>query len=670
MDAIEVGLVALTDDETFERWSRRFLIGEGHRLEARGGSKDGGRDAVDENTVYQFSIQKTFEKKLRKELKRYERGKTQAPKDYFYVTNQRIPALTKDAWIAKYKAVGITLHFYDLDQVSSLLEKPVHSGIKQDLLASTLLQTPGVIRHALQSPVRNPCLQQIESELKGSLADERLKAARAQLGATEWQRVIDTLDPLLGDLSLTPEQRYEAHLHKGNALARVDRLAEAKREWKAAKALPVKWAVATSNLATFLLMVDGDLEGAATLIDDGLRESPRDAALIDIKGNLAAAKEDWEAAGKLHEEAFRLIPRPETLLNLWAARERCGQVIAEEEVTKAREQFPDDRGVALYQANRLLERFQAGHEDQLLDEIRALLEPHLDRVVPGYRAWKRGDPPLPVFAIDRDWAACALNTYSAAWHWRRRPVEADRLLSLALHYGQSGVVLASAALAAFNVGDLPRAAGGYAAAEQAGFGNAEMWLLSGTVEFRLFFETGDPRHTERAREQWLKSAAINPDAFNNLGQLAAATGDRERAIAYLEQALAANPDHTVAHCNLARFRAAGAGDLLHRAQALELRFPDDPQVAVLLGEIHYSQGRWGEAFAHFDRAIQLSGPNTMLLEHACIIAAEARFRQLDSPAGAEVVLKFVRAGLQRVPGSERLKYVAHQLEKLIAQHRP
>lgn len=479
--------------------------------------------------------------------------------------------------------------------------------------------------------------------------------------------MIETLDPLLGDPSLTPEQRYEAHLHKGNALARLARLDEAKKEWMAAMALRARWQIATSNLAT-LLMVDRDLKGAATVIEDGLSENPRDAGLIDLKGNLSAAKGDWQAAIELHREAFRLKPRPETLLNEWAARARVGPAVTEEEVAKARKQFPNDRGLALYWANRLLDRFQEQHDDGLLDEIRALLEPHLEEVVPGYRSWTRGDAPPVVFAIDREWASCALNTYSATWHWRRNPAEADRLLSLALEYGQSEVVLASAALAAFIMGDLPRAAAGYEAAERAGLANAEMWAQRGTIEARLFFETGDPRHEQRAREQWLKAAEVNPDFFNNLGLLAAAAGDREGAAAYCERALAANPNHTVALCNLARFRALDAADLLSRGKALEQRFPGDPQVACLLGEAYQGQGLWGEAFAHFDRAIELSGPNVMLLEQAYVLAAESRYRQLDSLVGAEAALRYVRQGLRRVPGSDRLKQVAHNLETLIAKH--
>jgi len=113
MDAIERALEDIADWSYSEQLCCRVLSSEGYKVDPRGGSGDGGRDAIEgERTTFQFSLREKPSAKLREELGRYYAGAS-TPPEYVYVTNRQVSAETKDKYTALFAEAGIDLRVFD-----------------------------------------------------------------------------------------------------------------------------------------------------------------------------------------------------------------------------------------------------------------------------------------------------------------------------------------------------------------------------------------------------------------------------------------------------------------------------------------------------------------------------------------------------------------------------
>ena len=121
---------------------------------------------------------------------------------------------------------------------------------------------------------------------------------------------------------------------------------------------------------------------------------------------------------------------------------------------------------------------------------------------------------------------------------------------------------------------------------------------------------------EMARTLW---GARHPSAgwYQVAGLVAALTGDLERATALLEEGIAAHPQATALHNNLAVVHER-CGRLELAARAIEHALLQDADCAHLhknLGDYHYRAHRYDEAFEAYTRAVRLAprlGPDVFL----------------------------------------------------------
>ena len=85
-----------------------------------------------------------------------------------------------------------------------------------------------------------------------------------------------------------------------------------------------------------------------------------------------------------------------------------------------------------------------------------------------------------------------------------------------------------------------------------------------------------------------------PEAWNNLGMIAAQEGQAEEAIQNFQQSLLLRPNYAIALLNLGNFyRRQGSLLITHRSacsRALEIQ-PDDPEVNYSLGMFYAQQSQ-------------------------------------------------------------------------------
>lgn len=95
------------------------------------------------------------------------------------------------------------------------------------------------------------------------------------------------------------------------------------------------------------------------------------------------------------------------------------------------------------------------------------------------------------------------------------------------------------------------------------------------------------------------------DEYFNLGTGFLESGDQERAIRYLERAVALQPDAADARFNLAAalLEAGDTGAASAHLEQLLAAVPDNLRVLELLAESYQRDGRWGDALALYGRLL-------------------------------------------------------------------
>src|SRR5213594_1980523 len=180
MNTIEQALDALSDDQFFERLCQAVLTADGYKIDPRGGSRDAGRDAIEVSnsegtTIFQFSIQKDWRRKLAEEQKRYRAENVRRPNGYVFLTNQDVGSESKDGFIKEFAGLGINLRLLDRAWLSSQLALQRNSQVRNELLASLFQAIPDMLRWILKSPVSAAAFASLQPALTGALIDEKLK---------------------------------------------------------------------------------------------------------------------------------------------------------------------------------------------------------------------------------------------------------------------------------------------------------------------------------------------------------------------------------------------------------------------------------------------------------------------------------------------------------------
>jgi hypothetical protein len=142
-----VKLQEYTDSKEFERLCCALLVADHKGIIPLGGSRDSGLDAIEPppfpglyqdeecGTVFQFSLQQTWRKKLTSELKKVTEN-AYKPSLYIFVTTQEVnsEARTKYRELAKNK-YKVNLNIYDLKWLQLQLESPEYLSIRRTYLS-------------------------------------------------------------------------------------------------------------------------------------------------------------------------------------------------------------------------------------------------------------------------------------------------------------------------------------------------------------------------------------------------------------------------------------------------------------------------------------------------------------------------------------------------------
>ena len=134
-------LVDFTDTRAFEQMCSSLLVREYHRIIPLGGTKDRGRDAIeplpilglfqseDGVTIFQFSTEKTWESKLKRELKKVLQYGYK-PAQFVFVTNQQFSSGNYDeSQQFAYEKYGLVLQMYYIECLGARLESHVYLQI-------------------------------------------------------------------------------------------------------------------------------------------------------------------------------------------------------------------------------------------------------------------------------------------------------------------------------------------------------------------------------------------------------------------------------------------------------------------------------------------------------------------------------------------------------------
>jgi len=181
---------------------------------------------------------------------------------------------------------------------------------------------------------------------------------------------------------------------------------------------------------------------------------------------------------------------------------------------------------------------------------------------------------------------------------------------------------------------------------------------------------------QRAAE--LKSAypETGPNAWNNLGLLAAREGDTAKAVGYFEEALKLDPDHFISLENLGNAyrqqkRFAEARTTLEHALALK---PSDPEVNYSLGMVFAQENDADSAYRYLQKALDSRPAYPEALNNLGILYLRTR-RQDEAVAQFEKCIALAPAfdqsylNLARVYSIEGNNEKARAvLEELLAQH--
>jgi TolB-like protein/Flp pilus assembly protein TadD len=147
-------------------------------------------------------------------------------------------------------------------------------------------------------------------------------------------------------------------------------------------------------------------------------------------------------------------------------------------------------------------------------------------------------------------------------------------------------------------------------------------------------------------------------AYLDLGWLAAIGGRSDEAIALMNQAVALDPLNLEYNLDLADItRMSGAyAKARQQAEAMQQIYPDNSEVAWLLGLIDYNEKRYSSALEHFRRSVSLSGDQPWAVLH--YLMALARSGEVDQ-ARKELASLAAKVPLnQNAPVELAMVYVA------------
>jgi tetratricopeptide (TPR) repeat protein len=186
-----------------------------------------------------------------------------------------------------------------------------------------------------------------------------------------------------------------------------------------------------------------------------------------------------------------------------------------------------------------------------------------------------------------------------------------------------------------------------------------------------------------ARQQFERAAKLTaaypettPNAWNNLGLLAAREGDTERAIGYFVQALQVNPDHFVALQNLGNAyrqqkRWEEARVTLQRALAIK---PEDPEANYGLGMVFAQENDNDSAYRYLQKALQARPTYPEALNNLGILYLRTR-RRNEAVAEFEECMRVAPAFDQSYLNLARVYSIEGNTEKarsvlraLLAEH--
>lgn len=147
-------LAEFTDATAFEQMCSSLLVREYPRIVPLGGTRDRGRDAIelaptpglfqneDGGTIFQFSLEKTWESKLKRELRKvFQYG--YRPAQFVFVTNQKVNPSNYDKLRRfAYEKYGLDLELYDVDWLLARLESPDYLHIRRQYLGLDATSLP------------------------------------------------------------------------------------------------------------------------------------------------------------------------------------------------------------------------------------------------------------------------------------------------------------------------------------------------------------------------------------------------------------------------------------------------------------------------------------------------------------------------------------------------
>ncbi|HEX5244934.1 MAG TPA: tetratricopeptide repeat protein, partial [Tepidisphaeraceae bacterium] len=196
-------------------------------------------------------------------------------------------------------------------------------------------------------------------------------------------------------------------------------------------------------------------------------------------------------------------------------------------------------------------------------------------------------------------------------------------------------------VAMFQHGYLDQAAASFTQVIATDPGNADAYYNLGTLRLAQ----NDLVHARQFLEQALQLKSEYPEAWNNLGMIAAQLGHPDEAIADFQKSLAQRPEFLTALLNLGnvyRRRQDFENAQICFGRAIRIQ-PDDPEVNYGFGMLYAQQGQLQQASEYLEKAIALRPDYAEALNNLGVLFVRARdFAQaeLQFKAGIRVAPEY------------------------------
>ncbi|MER5967802.1 tetratricopeptide repeat protein [Streptomyces sp. NPDC002057] len=265
----------------------------------------------------------------------------------------------------------------------------------------------GALDWAEKATVSNP----YSPSAHGVLADAYIQLGRYQDAYRSVQRMVD----LRPDSASYARASYTWELRGDQRRAR-----DLMNRSLSAAGTPGERSFARTHLA-LLALENGDPRTALTHADAGLREAPRDSALLEVRGRAHAALGDADQAVRDYTSAIAIAPLPHYLLGLGELQQslrRPGHAEAQYTILRAQEQI---RGASGGPADVDAILFEADHGDArkavTMAAETAAARPFV--AVHDAYAWALHRAGRDTVALEHAHQALALRTRSALFHFHR-----------------------------------------------------------------------------------------------------------------------------------------------------------------------------------------------------------------------------------------------------------